>query len=216
LNKAPAGSPGARHIEQRLSFYMGRKAMGITPGHENAGGLKYRTLDPSGTALRCFRCPTTGPVSLAADGAIEWTGAGVQCQSCHGPGAEHGKQPNAATIVNPRRFSPAQCNDYCGDCHRTAADITDWGLSWKSLHEPAFFSQPRCFEKAPVSRLTCHSAHQSVETNQKQCDAKCANCDANPKHRTPVPAASAWRLLSHAERPHQRLAALHESLAWHL
>lgn len=183
---------GAQHyIEHGLSYYPGRKAMGITPGHENAGGRKYRTLDPSGTALRCFRCHTTGPVSLAADGAIRWTEAGVQCESCHGPGAEHTRKPIAATIVNPRRFSPAQLNDYCGDCHRTAADITDWGLSWNARHEPAFLSQSRCFEKAAVSCLTCHSAHQSVETSPKHYDAKCSGCHANPKHRTPVPAASA-------------------------
>lgn len=210
MKKAPAGSPGERafgagskaityvsrdggqhYIEHGLSYYTGRKAMGITPGHENAGGRKYRTLDPSGTALRCFRCHTTGPISLAADGAIQWTEDGVQCESCHGPGAEHVAKTTAATIVNPRRFSPAELNDYCGDCHRAAADITDWGLSWNSRHEPAFLSQSRCFEKAAVSCLTCHDAHNSVEKNLKQYDAKCSNCHASVKHRTATPAATA-------------------------
>jgi Tfp pilus assembly protein PilF len=209
LKKAPAGSPGEwafgagnkaityvsrdggqHYIEHGLSYYPARKTMGITPGHENAGGRKYRTLDPSGTALRCFRCHTTGPISLAADGAIKWTEEGVQCESCHGPGAEHLKKPTKGTIVNPRRFSPAELNDYCGDCHRTTADITDWGLSWNSRHEPAFLSQSRCFERAEVSCLTCHSAHQPVEKSTKHYDAKCAGCHANPKHRTPTPAAS--------------------------
>ena len=209
LKKAPPGSPGEwafgagvkaityvsreggqHYIEHGLSYYPGRKAMGITPGHENAGGRRYRTLDPSGTALRCFRCHTTGPISLGADGAINWTEAGVQCESCHGPGSEHLEKPVAGTIVNPRRFSPAELNDYCGDCHRTAADITDWGLSWNSRHEPAFLSQSRCFEKAELSCLTCHDAHQSVNTNAKHYDAKCSGCHANTKHRTPTPAAS--------------------------
>jgi len=68
LKKAPTGSPGEwafgagtkaityvsreggqHYIEHGLSYYASRKAMGITPGHENAGGRKYRTLDPSGT-----------------------------------------------------------------------------------------------------------------------------------------------------------------------
>lgn len=178
------------YIEHGLSYYTARKAMGITPGHENAGGRRYRTLDPTGTALRCFRCHTTGPMSLADDGAIRWTENGVQCESCHGPGAEHVKKPSAATIVNPRRFTPAQLNDYCGDCHRVAADITDWGLSWNSRHEPAFLSQSRCFEKAELSCLTCHNAHTSVETNAKHYDAKCSSCHATVKHRTPKPAAS--------------------------
>lgn len=209
LKKAPAGSPGqwafgagtkaityvsregAEHyIEHGLSYYTARKAMGITPGHENAGGRRYRTLDPAGTALRCFRCHTTGPMSLAADGAIQWTEPGVQCESCHGPGAQHVRTPTASTIVNPRRFTPSQLNDYCGDCHRVAADITDWGLSWNSRHEPAFLSQSRCFEKAEISCLTCHSAHTAVEKNARHCDAKCAGCHATVKHRTPKPAAS--------------------------
>ncbi|MCX6611319.1 MAG: tetratricopeptide repeat protein [Acidobacteria bacterium] len=209
LKKAEAGSPGEwafgagkkavtyvsrdgeqHYIEHGLSYYTARKAMGITPGHENAKGRKYRTLDPSGTALRCFRCHTTGPISLASNGAIHWTEAGVQCEACHGPGSEHLKKPTAATIQNPRRFSPAELNDYCGDCHRTAADITDWGLSWNSRHEPAFLSQSRCFEKAAVSCLTCHSAHTAAETNSKHYDAKCSGCHANIKHRTTLPAAS--------------------------
>ncbi|BDC48549.1 hypothetical protein F183_A08650 [Bryobacterales bacterium F-183] len=202
LKKAPAGSPGEwafgaghkaityvsregseHYIEHGLSYYAARKAMGITPGHENAGGRRYRTLDPQGTALRCFRCHTTGPMSLAADGAIQWTEPGVQCESCHGPGAEHVKRPSASTIINPKRFTPAQLNDYCGDCHRTARDITDWGLSWNSRHEPAFLSQSRCFEKAEVSCLTCHNAHTTVEKNAKHYDAKCSGCHTTVKHR---------------------------------
>ena len=55
--------------------------------------LEELGLDPAGTALRCFRCHTTGLISLAADGSIHWGEAGVQCESCHGPGAETRKQP---------------------------------------------------------------------------------------------------------------------------
>lgn len=203
LQKAAPGSPGEwafgagkkaityvsredsqHYIEHGLSHYTERKAMGLTPGHENAGGKRYRTLDPAGTALRCFRCHTTGPISLGGDGAIHWAEAGVQCESCHGPGGEHVKNPGPLNIVNPRRFTPAALNDFCGDCHRTAADITDWNLSWSARHEPAFLSQSRCFEKAEVSCLTCHSSHQTVTREAQHYDAKCSACHATPKHRT--------------------------------
>lgn len=97
---------------------------------------------------------------------------------------KHVSNPGKASIVNPRRFSPAALNDFCGDCHRTASDITDWNLSWNSRHEPAFLSQSRCFEKAAVSCLTCHSAHQPAETNAKHYDSKCSGCHSSPKHRT--------------------------------
>lgn len=209
LSKAPAGSLGqwafgagnkaityvsrldAQHYaEHGQTFYTGRKVMGLTPGHENIGGKKYRTLDPTGTALRCFRCHTTGPISLAADGEIRWSEDGVQCESCHGPAGNHVKRPSTSNIVNPKRFSPAEMNDYCGACHRTASDITDWGLSWNSRHEPAFLSQSQCFQKAAVSCLTCHSAHQPVAADPKQYDAKCSACHTQVKHRTPVAATA--------------------------
>lgn len=209
LQKAPPGSAGEwafgagrkaityvsrfgddDYAEHGLTLYTGRKIMGLTPGHENAGGKKYRTLDPIGTALRCFRCHTTGPISLDKSGAIRWSEDGVQCESCHGPASEHVKQPSSANITNPKNFSPAEMNDYCGACHRTARDITDWGLSWNSRHEPAFLSQAQCFQKSQVSCLTCHDAHQPVATNLKQYDAKCSSCHAKPKHRAPVSAAS--------------------------
>ena len=51
--------------EHGLSYYTATKSMGITPGHADANDIVYRTFDSLGTALRCFRCHSTGPITLA-------------------------------------------------------------------------------------------------------------------------------------------------------
>src|SRR5258708_6059666 len=47
--------------EHGMSYYAATKLRGITPGHADSNDIVYRTFDPVGTALRCFRCHSTGP-----------------------------------------------------------------------------------------------------------------------------------------------------------
>jgi Doubled CXXCH motif (Paired_CXXCH_1) len=79
-----------------------------------------------GTALRCFRCHSTGPVNLAAGYIIQPSEPGVRCESCHGPGAAH-VQANGApgAIQNPKRLKAAELNELCGACHRRASELDD-------------------------------------------------------------------------------------------
>ena len=58
--------------------------MGLPPGHANSSDVVYRTFDPVGTALRCFRCHSTGPVKLDDAYTIEPSEPGIHCGSCHG------------------------------------------------------------------------------------------------------------------------------------
>ena len=44
----------------------------------------------------------------------EWN---VGCESCHGPGSEHMKNPSRATIVNPARIDSVRASDVCIQCH---------------------------------------------------------------------------------------------------
>src|SRR5437667_4916801 len=74
LALAPAGSPGHwafgagekaityvdqtsedTVVEHGLSYYAATRSMSLTPGHETPADIVYRTFDPVGTALRCFR-----------------------------------------------------------------------------------------------------------------------------------------------------------------
>ena len=207
LQVAAAGSPGYwafgaglkavtyvsqadpdHYIEHGLSYYPSRKALGVTPGHKDSTGRKYRTLDPTATALRCFRCHSTGPIRTAG-GEIQVTEQGVQCESCHGPGGDHAQAKGAAgTIFNPRRLSATQMNSYCGSCHRKAEDISDWSNAWNVRHEPAYLNQSACFRKSEgkLSCLTCHDAHAPLNQTAASYDPRCASCHQKVNHRTKV------------------------------
>ena len=42
---------------------------------------------------------------------------GIDCQRCHGPGAEHVRSASSTTIVNPARLSPERRMEVCMQCH---------------------------------------------------------------------------------------------------
>ena len=51
--------------EHGLSYYTATKSLGVTPGHAANIDLVYQTFHPTESALRCFRCHSTGPVTSA-------------------------------------------------------------------------------------------------------------------------------------------------------
>ena len=180
------------YIEHGLSAYPAAKTIGLTPGHKDASGRRYRTLDSQATVLRCFRCHTTGPLALEESGRIVPAELGVGCESCHGPGAAHVKEGGArSSIFNPGQLSAASLNDYCGACHRKADDISDWSKSWNVRHQPAYLSQSACFRMSgKVSCLTCHDQHGVLEKQPAAYDQKCAGCHLQVHHRTPTASRS--------------------------
>src|SRR5450432_2435620 len=89
--------------EHGLSYYAATKSLDLTPGHANSNDLVYPTFDPVGTALRCFRCHSTGPVTLAARYKVQPSEPGIHCEACHGPGSAHVNSPGKpGTIQNPK------------------------------------------------------------------------------------------------------------------
>ena len=183
---------GESYVEHGLSDFPPAKTTGLTPGHHDQGGRRYRTLDPQATVLRCFRCHTTGPLLLGDGGRVIPAELGVGCESCHGPGAAHIKAGGGrGNLFQPRALAPAALNDYCGACHRKAEDIADWSKSWNVRHQPAYLSQSACFRVSrKMSCLTCHDQHGPLEKRAGAYDAKCAACHAQVRHRTPVASAS--------------------------
>ncbi len=62
-----------------------------------------------------------------------WTEPGINCESCHGPAAEHvglmkslpsGQKPADPRIIVTRRLTPDQMNDLCATCHAKAPALT--------------------------------------------------------------------------------------------
>src|SRR5690242_21667199 len=76
-------------VEHGLSYYAVTKSLALTPGHSTSADRVYRTFDPVATALLCFRCHSTGPLTLAADFRVRPSEPGIHCEACHGPGRAH-------------------------------------------------------------------------------------------------------------------------------
>jgi hypothetical protein len=191
------------YIEHGLTWYAATKSLGITPGHRHAQGERYRTFDPNAAILRCFQCHSTGPLRLGEGVRIEPSEPGVQCEACHGAGADH------AAVRNPRKLSAERINELCGACHRmpaAAGDDTDWNNPWNARHQPLYLNQSACFQKSKgaLSCLTCHRAHEPVSRDAAGYDALCARCHAGVRHRQAA-AGSCVGCHMPAVRPHAAL-----------
>jgi len=107
--------------------------------------------------------------------ALEHSGKGVTCESCHGPGKAHVEGGGDVTKI--RRFdklTPAQVDDTCLGCHAGT--------------HPNFLRSPHA--KAGVSCLGCHSVHAAkteealLTATQPQLCFKC-HSDVKPNFGMP-------------------------------
>ncbi|HWE07250.1 MAG TPA: tetratricopeptide repeat protein, partial [Rhizomicrobium sp.] len=181
--------------EHGLTYYASTKSLALTPGHTTSADITFRTFDPVGTALRCFRCHSTGPVMLAANFKVQPSEPGVHCEACHGAGRAHAESGGKAAIQNPRRMTAGQINVLCGACHRQASDLddeTDWSNAWNVRHEPSYLHRAACFRnsKGALSCITCHDPHQPLQTAAASYDAKCVSCHPKVAHAAPVASGS--------------------------
>src|SRR6266478_131606 len=180
------------YIEHGLSYYPATKSMAPTPGHSNGSDLRFRTFDPTATALRCSQCHSTGTLVLAAGDTIQPTELGVRCESCHGPGGAHVKAGGArGTIRNPKQLNASQLNLFCGSCHRKppeAGDEYDWSNSWNVRHQPTYLSRSACFRNSAgaLSCLTCHDPHNALSLVAADYDKRCAACHPGVRHTSPL------------------------------
>ena len=182
-------------VEHGLSYYAATKSLALTPGHTTPADRVYRTFDPVATALLCFRCHSTGPLTLAAKFRVEPSEPGIHCEACHGPGRTHAESGGTAAIQNPKRLTAAQINMLCGACHREASDLddqTDWSNAWNVRHEPAYLHRAACFRNSngALSCLTCHDPHQPLSTASAGYDANCISCHSKVTHSEPIASRS--------------------------
>ncbi|HEY2823286.1 MAG TPA: multiheme c-type cytochrome [Candidatus Acidoferrum sp.] len=202
--------------ESHLSFYKSLQALDLTTGHDaaNPDDLKSamgRWLDAD-EARRCFGCHTTAS-NVGGHFNTSHLTPGVQCESCHGPGANHvaamksGKiEQGRAAIFNPRRLDATASVDFCGACHRTWADVI---LGEQKLRpgtenvmnvrfQPYRLEDSKCWRASNADpRLactTCHNPHEPLNQQASSYDAKCLTCHTQPptgsNHATTIGAAA--------------------------
>ncbi|HEY1950123.1 MAG TPA: tetratricopeptide repeat protein [Bryobacteraceae bacterium] len=182
-------------VEHGLSYYTATKSLAVTPGHDAPTDTVYRIFDASESVLRCFRCHSTGPLSLGPSLQIQPNELGVRCENCHGPGRAHVESHSARTIQNPGRLSALQINTLCGACHREATDLddgADWSNAWNVRHEPRYLHRAACFRNSggALSCLTCHDPHQPQKRTSAFYDSRCTSCHAKVAHTSPVASGS--------------------------
>jgi Cytochrome c554 and c-prime len=181
--------------ESRLSFYKTLQGLDVTTGdiNDQPDDLKSamgRWLG-AGEAQRCFGCHATG-ASVAGHLDTAHLTPGVQCESCHGPGAQHVTAMKSGKIEQGRRaiFNPSQLDavdsvDFCGACHRSWADVilsSAPGVQnvMNVRFQPYRLEDSKCWLKTKGdARLTCtacHNPHEQLVQDLSAYDKKCLTC----------------------------------------
>jgi hypothetical protein len=176
------------YFESRVSYYRTLNGLDLTTGRtrfqpdriETALG---RRMSPDEPPL-CFGCHST---ASSTDGVFhpERLIAGVTCEACHGPGAQHVAQMSlehdartSSLIFNPARLGPNDSVDFCGACRRTAADVSLNSITGIfNLRFPAYrLEQSRCWGNGDA-RLTCTACHDPHKPECKMLPSttKCAS-----------------------------------------
>jgi hypothetical protein len=191
---------GAMYFESRVSYYRLPNGLDFTTGHpefranhiETALGRRMLPDEPP----LCFGCHSTAS-STEGQFRPEKLIPGVTCEACHGPGAQHVAQMSVehnsqspTLILNPARLSPSDSADFCGACHRTAADVSLSNVTGIFvLRFPGYrLAQSHC-QGAKQTCTTCHNPHKPRVQNDVFYDKVCLSCHS--------PASDAAKTASH-------------------
>jgi tetratricopeptide (TPR) repeat protein len=79
----------------------------MNPGYDRPDHMDFRRRVDD----ECLFCHTAYPLRV---GGVP---AAIDCQRCHGPGAEHVRSPKSRSIINPARLDAARQLEVCLQCH---------------------------------------------------------------------------------------------------
>jgi len=180
-----------RFYESRVSYYAEINGLDLTVGAMNsrptdirsAAGRELDAKEPR----ECFGCHTTGArrgITLQ----LQNYEAGVQCESCHGPGGEHvdsirSGHPDRNAIHSLANMDPQQTSEFCGACHRTWQTVMMMGIKGiNTARFPAYrLTNSPCFslDDRRIACTACHDPHGSLVSDDKYYDSKCTACHSS-------------------------------------
>ncbi len=181
-------------VELPLAWYSENGGgWAMSPGHDRDYALAPRTI-----AYECMSCHNAYPRIPAGHGEPGsepvYTGAlpeGIDCQRCHGPGANHVRAAQSAAapaairaaIVNPARLSPERQLEVCMQCHLETTSLPLPHAIQRFDREPFSYrpGQPLgnfmiFFDHAPGSKYQddFEIAHSAYRLRKSQCFLKSA------------------------------------------
>jgi len=182
--------------ESRMSWFRELNSLGPTLG--GAGSLPADVNDAAGRLmshddkLRCFGCHATNAVTgthLTLDNMTP----GVQCGHCHEATEAHlvamlhngGKIAVPPGLTRLRALSAEQASNFCGQCHRTWAEIAIQGNPGITniRFQPYRLTGSKCYDPddARISCLACHNPHEEASAQPVDYDGKCQACHGGGK-----------------------------------
>lgn len=180
--------------ESNLSYYPLIKGLDFTPGHIRSAPASLPEAlgvpQDSDSMRLCFGCHTSAATTSNHFDPVQST-AGITCESCHGPGAQHvatmtlanDSNPASTFALNPASLGPSDSVDFCGACHRTRRDIVQVGLrGLATIRFPAYRLQDsHCWGSDGDARVTCvacHDPHRPLVEDAASYDKNCLACHA--------------------------------------
>jgi len=180
----------------RMSHFQSAEGTGWTPTFGNVPGLELaerirgESVDVRDGVVRCVYChvtrsgnfrqppPESGIGPEAAD-------AGIGCERCHGPGANHIAAVKAGfadvAIVTVPAANAVGITRQCGDCHTVGmpSEIEEAPNDPRYVRSPAVtLTFSRCYKESggALSCLTCHNPHRDDDHVVAHHEAKCLSC----------------------------------------
>lgn len=183
--------------ESRVSWFRELKGLGPTLGNKNYVPVSLadaagRPISPD-EKLVCMGCHSTGAVS-GRNLTLQSLVPGVQCAHCHADLDAHFAAEEGLPIPAPethiqsfrlKNTSAEEVSDFCGNCHRTWAEIAAQGKpSIANVRfQPYRLTGSKCFDPYDkrISCLACHDPHKEVDSVSADYDAECMACHGGGK-----------------------------------
>lgn len=182
--------------ESRISWFRELNGLGPTLGGGNslpadvneAAGRRMSHDDK----LHCFGCHATN-AAQRADLTLAKMTPGVQCAHCHQATEAHlaamthssGKPAIPAGLADLHDLSAEQAANFCGQCHRTWAEIAMQNNPniANVRFQPYRLTESKCYDPddARISCLACHDPHVESSAQPVDYDAKCQACHGGGK-----------------------------------
>lgn len=203
LTLLPSIDGDTEGVEHRVTVFGKSGQLGVTPSHAGRpirqAVENFGVIQPPDTARACVGCHTT--YFEIENSSLAEVLPNVQCESCHGPAAEHVAKMRAGTPDNsvaslaggtPDAF--AKQIETCGRCHRNVQEFNSADIVQSNRQlvrfQPVGLVQSRCFIESGrmLGCSTCHNPHRPALEADASAIAACIKCHEPGKtHQTTCP-----------------------------